>query len=605
MPLKVKIDGKEIISVLCSEEDWEEAQLASKGNIYRLRMICCTAPAYASHSPLNLRFFAHKPGHERCSSAGESDEHECLKAAAAKAVQSLEGWKADVEVSGDGWRADVLAVRGAVKVAIEVQLSAQAKRETGSRNDRFEASEVTVFWLKGQKNHFNDFGDGLQALVAGRNIHEQMASTHLEVTKMLSAVERQVKLANALAKLIKTVPDWTYKIEKQGTVPACFELVRNDIRQQILLGELGSSLLPTIFRPEAGKQIGADQFAGAVLQIRMEAPHLRGYQASSFQIENTEIGTSIEQQLRPILQGNKRWQGKEHKEIIPGTFVHYEDKCVACGSLFLRITHMILGNPRHPRSMPPKIIAQDWDWYKRVLLKAEALAERKKMRLGPLAGKEMSASISAIAVVQTCPECKVLAPAKLISDDEALRFSPDCVEHFRFRMPLPGKGWGTATSWVDRPKADVGLWDKLLSQKRQERSLAQEEKRRQDKFEEAERKRKQEEFRQLAEEQRLQRIADEEVQKAEQLRRVAEWNRQAEEERKFIIESARSERQGKLMQAAIKIINDDTRRKLWLGTTNPKLKLSVSNLAARPIDIAAESKEGLERAMMLLRSTKF
>jgi competence CoiA-like predicted nuclease len=162
MPLKAKLDGCALVSVLCTEEQWKEAQNASKGDAHRLRMMCCQAPAYATHSPLDLRFFAHKPGFDRCPSEGESDEHESLKGAAAQAVHLCDGWQADVEVSGDGWRADVLAVRGSVKIAIEVQISAQAKCATATRNDRFEASEVTPFWLKGAKNHFNDFGDGLQ-----------------------------------------------------------------------------------------------------------------------------------------------------------------------------------------------------------------------------------------------------------------------------------------------------------------------------------------------------------------------------------------------------------------------------------------------------------
>jgi hypothetical protein len=312
MPLKGKLDGRDIVSVLCSDEDWSEAQVASKGAEHRLRISCCDAPAYASHSPLDLRYFAHKPGYERCSSGGVSDEHECLKAAAARTVQSLDGWKADVEVSGEGWRADVLAVRGSVKIAIEIQLSAQAKRETGSRNDRFQASEVSAFWLKGPKNHFNDFGDGLQAPVKGASIREQMASVRSAVRELLGAVERQVGIANELARLIRNIPGWTYEIDKQGTIPACFDLRRDNKRQQILLGELGAPLLPTIFRPVEGKQIGADQFAGAILQVRANAPHLRGYQSSSFKLDQDNLAASLDRELRLILEGKRKWQGREH-----------------------------------------------------------------------------------------------------------------------------------------------------------------------------------------------------------------------------------------------------------------------------------------------------
>lgn len=601
MPLKAKIDGRDIVSVFCSDDDWSEAQRASKGGARRLQMTCCGAPAYASHSPLDLRYFAHKPGHERCASAGESDEHECLKAVAAKAVQALAGWKAEVEVSGEGWCADVLAVRGSVKVAIEVQLSSQAKRATGVRNDRFEASEVTPFWLKGGTNHFNDFGDGLQAPVVGRTIREQMESTRLAVTNLLRAVERQVAMANALARLIRGLPDWIYEIEKQGAVPACFELQHNGVRQHILLGELGPSLLPTTFRPAEGKQIGADQFAGAILQLRIEAPHLRGYQSTSFQLDRKDIIGSLDRVLRPILEGKMMWRGKAHTEIVPGTFVHYEEVCASCGASFLRITHLLIGSPRHPRSMPPKVVRDDWGWYKLVLPEVEALAKREGLRLGPLVGEARSEFTAAVPAAQACPQCRVAAPPPLISNDEAHYFSPDREEHFRFRLPLPGDGWGTATSWVERPKGDVGAWEKLLAQKRQER----EEKHYQEELAEAERRRQLDEFRRLAEERRLQRIADSAVQKAEDLRKAAEANRQVGEERQVRIEAARAARRNELTKAATKIIPDSDRRDLWLRSANRDHRLSTDMAAVRPIELAAESKEGLERALTVLKSTKF
>jgi hypothetical protein len=317
MPLKATLDGRPIISVLTSDEEWREAQKASKGGAKRLRMMD-GARAYATHSRRDLRYFAHKPNQEREASGGESEEHEGLKAAAARAVQSRAGWAADVEVLGEGWRADVLAVRGAVKIAIEVQLSAQAKRSTQTRNDRFEASEVTAFWLKGKSNHYNDFGDGLQAPVTGRARDERMTSVTSSVDDLLSKVERQIKLANALARWIRSIPEWTYKIEKQGTVPACFSLRRGRSKQQILLAELGPSLLPQTFKPRNGDQIGADQFSGAILQLRIAAPHLQGYYASSFKLNEVDLYASLDRSLRPIMEGRVVWQGRQHREEVPG-----------------------------------------------------------------------------------------------------------------------------------------------------------------------------------------------------------------------------------------------------------------------------------------------
>ena len=605
MSLKARLDDRDIISVLCSDEDWSEAQRASKGNGHRVRMSCCGAPAYASHSPLDLRYFAHKPGFERCSAGGESDEHECLKAAAARAVQSCASWAADVEVSGEGWRADVLAIRGSVKIAIEVQLSAQAKRETGARNDRFEASEVTPFWLKGHANHVNDFGDGLQAPVNGDGIREQMASVRLAVCDLLGKVKCQVEIANALARLIRSIPGWTYQIERQGTIPACFELRRDDKIQQILLGELGPSLLPTIFRPVDGKQIGADQFAGAVLQVRVDASHLRGYQSSSFQLDRGNIAGSLDRKLRPVLEGKTKWQGKEHTEIVPGAFVHYLEECASCGTRFLRITHLLIGHPRHPTALPCKVVRDDWGRHEALLAHAEALSERTGLILGPLKGDRSNGFSPTIPTRQTCPQCHATAPEALISDDEALQYWPGSDEHFRFRLPSPGKGWGASTSWTQRPLGGADAWESMLAQKQVEREHDRNEERMRQELATAERKRQREEWQRQAEERRLRQVAEEEARKAEQLRRSADDKRRAEEERLAKVEADRVSRRGELTKAAERIIIDGPRRELWLTTGNPKLRPSLGMAAPHPIELAAESKEGLEKALALLRSIKF
>lgn len=605
MPLKAKLDGRAIISVLCSDEEWSEAQVASKGSENRLRMSCCGVPAYASHSPLDLRYFAHKPGYERCPSSGVSDEHECLKAAAASAVHSLPGWKADVEVSGEGWRADVLAVRKSIKIAIEIQLSAQAKRATDNRNDRFEASEVTALWLKGPKNHFNDFGDGLQAPVQGASLREQVSSVQWAVKDMLEAVERQVKMANVLARLIRSIPEWTHEINLQGTIPACFELRRGDKKQQILLGELGPSLLPTIFRPIDGKQIGIEQFAGAILQIRVNAPHLRGYQSSSFQLPPDNISGSVERQLRPILEGKRKWQGKEHIEVVPGSFVHYPEDCSTCGARFLRIAHLLIGHPRHPSALPVKVITDDWRWYRPILARAETLSGKINLPLGPLLNLSDGPLSLSARMHQICPVCKQPAPAPLISGGEAVAFWPDRDVHFRYRQPLPGKGWGGATQWDKRPLVDAAGWDALLDKGRAKRQQERKDERLRQELAAQELKRQREESRRQAEEQRLRIIADEAARKAAEEQRAIERRRREEESVQEELIAERIDRQNQLVKAAMRIIKDGFRRELWLTTSHPKLRSATNGMAMRPMELAAESKEELERALALLRSTKF
>jgi hypothetical protein len=604
MPLKAKLDGCALVSVLCTEEQWKEAQNASKGDAHRLRMMCCQAPAYATHSPLDLRFFAHKPGFDRCPSEGESDEHESLKGAAAQAVHGCDGWQAEVEVSGDGWRADVLAVRGSVKIAIEVQISSQAKRETGTRNDRFEASEVTPFWLKGARNHFNDFGDGLQEPVRGDDLREQMASVRGTVIALLGKVERQVKLANALAKLVKSLSDWTFKIEKQGTVPACFELAKDGQRQQILLGELGAALLPTVFRPVEGKQIGADQFAGAILQLRIEAPHLRGYQSSSFKIDARNIDGSLHRLIRPILEGKQHWQGREHEEIVPGSFLHYPEDCPHCQTRYVRIPYLLIGNPKHPQSLPAKIIVDDWRWFRPVLDRAKELADKNGLPLGPLSGESGDGFYRSKAVTQACPNCGESAPEPLVSSDEALQVWPGRDSDFRFRLPVPGEGWGEPTRWVTRGPGTQAIWDALLAKRQRERAEAREAERKRKETEAADERRREAERRARLEEDRLRREAEDKLRREEAQRREQERQREAAEERRRAKEAAAESRRGLLRAEAERRIKNPERRELWLTTGQPKLKASRDAPAPRPLDLTAESQEGFERALALLSKSK-
>ena len=231
MSLKAKLDGRDIVSVICYDADWALAQRASKGTEQRLKTVCCGQPACAKHSPLKLRYFAHKPGFDRCPSDGESEEHIHLKAATMLAVRSVPGWHADIEIPGDGWRADVLAVRESVKIAIEIQLSTQTKRETSERNNRFIVSKVTPFWLKGARNHSNDFGVGLQAPITGISRDEKISSVQATVNNLLLSVERQVLLANAFARLIRGISSWQYRLDKQGTIPVFFELTHENVCQ--------------------------------------------------------------------------------------------------------------------------------------------------------------------------------------------------------------------------------------------------------------------------------------------------------------------------------------------------------------------------------------
>jgi hypothetical protein len=232
-----------------------------------------------------------------------------------------------------------------------------------------------------------------------------------------------------------------------------------------------------------------------------------------------------------------------------------------------------------------------------MLDKAEALSKKTGLVLGPIKGETSSRFSSIVQTGQICPQCSAAAPEPLISDEEALQHWPGRDEHFRFQLSSPGKGWGEVTSWEERPFANSGVWETLLARKRAIRQEERDEDRRRQELAAAEAKRKREEWQRLAEEQRLQR-------EAEKKRAAAELFRREAEERLERIETTRGIRRSKLEEAA-NIIKDPRKRELWLTTSNPKLRASPDAPSPRPIELAAESKEGLEKVLDLLSSTKF
>ncbi|MFN8528369.1 MAG: hypothetical protein U0670_07145 [Anaerolineae bacterium] len=78
---------------------------------------------------------------------GETAYHQTAKAIIQQACQAA-GWSAELEViGGDGWRADVLAVRGSVRIAFEVQWSFLRLDEALARQERYAQDGVRGCWF--------------------------------------------------------------------------------------------------------------------------------------------------------------------------------------------------------------------------------------------------------------------------------------------------------------------------------------------------------------------------------------------------------------------------------------------------------------------------
>ena len=188
MPLRCLDNGVSVHAFDLSPEAWK-ALAESNRELRHLTMPCCEAPVTLKKSRLGTQFFAHKAVGE-CTTAPETEEHLKLKQIAVE-VARANGWEAQTEVAeGQLWRADVLATRGAAKVAIEIQWSAQTDEETLRRQRRYQESGVRGLWLLRQRRFAID-----PSLPAARVSYEDGAFfAHLPGTK-----DQTLPLADFLA----------------------------------------------------------------------------------------------------------------------------------------------------------------------------------------------------------------------------------------------------------------------------------------------------------------------------------------------------------------------------------------------------------------------
>lgn len=145
------VDGQSLHAFDLDEEAWQ-ALKGSAEQKSRLVMPCCRTRAVPKTSSRGRHFFAHHRPAENCPyTASESEAHRALKHAAVIGARRA-GWHAETEVSGsdgDGheWRADVLASRGKVRVAVEVQLAPMTMDELRRRQSAYRSAGVRGLWL--------------------------------------------------------------------------------------------------------------------------------------------------------------------------------------------------------------------------------------------------------------------------------------------------------------------------------------------------------------------------------------------------------------------------------------------------------------------------
>ncbi|MHC2877102.1 competence protein CoiA family protein, partial [Ralstonia sp. 121560039-2] len=157
MPLKCLDADESVVFAHQLTRDEFEALRASQKVRQSLHFACCSARVGLRVSKNGLNHFYHLSGGGSCPYEEETEAHLSLKIAVMEAARRAD-WQADCEVSGgcdesQQWRADVLATKGAVKVAIEVQISNATWAQVVARQARYHAAGVRGLWLLGQDNY--------------------------------------------------------------------------------------------------------------------------------------------------------------------------------------------------------------------------------------------------------------------------------------------------------------------------------------------------------------------------------------------------------------------------------------------------------------------
>lgn len=151
MPLSGLVDADRVVSSLLTEEEWAALKEDVRAKRRAITMPCGW-PGLAKTSKLGTAHFAHKPGGDGCS-AGETAQHLLAKAIIVNAIIAA-GWEAEPEARGEGWIADVMATRGDVRVAFEVQWSNQSLDEYRHRQQRYrDAGIASTAWFARHADH--------------------------------------------------------------------------------------------------------------------------------------------------------------------------------------------------------------------------------------------------------------------------------------------------------------------------------------------------------------------------------------------------------------------------------------------------------------------
>ena len=148
MPFKALCNGEPVISLDFPAPAWrEEKERQKTGGVAYFCPHCGESMALAT-SQRGRPYFKHYPNNDCPNSRPKSSEHERLQVAIYQRCREL-GWTTDIESRGPGgaWTADVLAAKGEVRYAFEVQLAFISGEALEDRSRKYRASGIVPVWL--------------------------------------------------------------------------------------------------------------------------------------------------------------------------------------------------------------------------------------------------------------------------------------------------------------------------------------------------------------------------------------------------------------------------------------------------------------------------
>ncbi len=145
MPLRGLINEKDVIASFLSANEWAELRTAVRNHRIEVLLPCCQNTAHLRTSKLGTNHFVHNRKNN-CSWGPETIEHLKAKMDIAIACRAA-GYEVSTEALGPDWRADVLAIKGSVKVAFEIQWSRLTLEETEKRQHQYRRDGIRCCWF--------------------------------------------------------------------------------------------------------------------------------------------------------------------------------------------------------------------------------------------------------------------------------------------------------------------------------------------------------------------------------------------------------------------------------------------------------------------------